>query len=202
MALLNTSLSTHLRAIGIKNDGKGRFLFMPDKTTGGDRVWTLPGGQKRSVAAKKISADGRSAFWVHHGATLNFKRVGNNLFIAVEPHYLFTMDGTVSVEGKNAGKLATIWGGKQQNPDILRNVLFWGYVLAKNQREISLRTGADPIVASRVPASAQLDVGIAFDEVRIGTLFDHDDKELDIAAANAEYVGEETEDDGEEKALE
>ena len=72
---------------------------MPDKTTGGDRVWTLPGGQKRSVAAKKISADGQSAFSVRR-ATLDFKRVGNNLFIAVEPHYLFTMDGTVASKAK------------------------------------------------------------------------------------------------------
>ena len=60
--------------------------------------------------------------------------------------------------------------------------MFW----RTTKKEISLRTGAGPIVASRIPASAQLDVGIAFDQVRIGTLFIHDDKELDIVAANAE----------------
>jgi hypothetical protein len=202
MALLNTSLSTHLRWIGIKNDGKGRFLFLPDKATGGDRFWILPGGQKRSVAARKVSADGKSSFWVHHGATICFKRIGDNLFIAIEPHYLFTLDGNVSVQGKSAGKLATIWGGKQQNPDILRNVLFWGYVLARNQKEVSLQTGAEPILASRIPASAQLEVGIAFDEVRIGTLFERGDRELDDAASGAEFAGEDADEDDDEKTFE
>ncbi len=187
MSLLNTSLVAHLKTLYIKTDGKGRFLFLPDGV-GGDRRWPIPGRAKGpTVAAKKVGKDGVSSFWVHHGATLAFKRVGNNLFISVEPHYLFTLDGTISMEGKSAGKLATIWGGKQQNPDILRNVLFWGYVLAKNGKEIHLPTGGEEIVVSRIPASTQLDVGIAFDDVRIGALFDREDAELEAAAASAEF---------------
>ena len=76
MSLLNTTLISHLRTLGVKRDGKGRFIFMPDKYTGGDRSWSLPSGRKRSVAAKKTSLDKTSVFWVHHGADIAFKRVG------------------------------------------------------------------------------------------------------------------------------
>ena len=165
MALLNTSLSSHMKALRMKNDGKGRFLFLPE-AGGGDRRWPMPGRKKGpAVAAKKMGKDGVSSFWVRHGATLCFKRVGVNLFISVEPHYLFTLDGSMSVNGKSAGKLATIWGGKQQNPDILRNVLFWGIIMAKNEKEIRIATGAEPIVVGRVPATVQIDVGIAFEAI-------------------------------------
>jgi hypothetical protein len=187
MALLNTSLTSHMRSLWIKSDGKGRFIFMPEANCG-DRRWQLPGRKTGpAVAAKKTAKDGISSFWVHHGASLSFKRVGDNLFISVEPHYLFTLDGNIGVDGKSAGKLATIWGGKQQNPDILRNVLFWGGVMAKNHRDIKIATGAEPIVVGRVPATAQLDVGVAHDEIRFASLFDQHDDDLATAAANAEF---------------
>jgi hypothetical protein len=204
MSLLNMVLNSHLRLQGIKRDGKGRFIFMPDKYTGGDRTWILPGGRKRSVAAKKVSADKTSVFWVHHGAEIAFKRLGEQLFLAIEPHYLFTTDGTVSIEGKGAGKLAMIWGGKQQNPDILRNIIFWGYVLSNNGTEVVMETGAQPITAQRLPASTQMDIGIASDEIRIATLFDRQDKDLDVVAATAEFAADyvETEDEEDEKSPE
>jgi len=202
MALLNASLNAHMRKLHTKGNGKGRFIFMPGPE-GSDRRWAIPGRKKGiSVAAKKTSKDGSSTFWVHHGASLNFKRVGNNLYILIEPHYLFTLDGKVSMEGKNAGKLATIWGGKQQNPDILRNILFWGYVMADNQKEIRIKTGGEPIVVSRVPATMQMDVGVAFDEIRFASLFDKEDDDLAAVAANAEFATTGDGEDDDEKSFE
>jgi hypothetical protein len=203
MSLLNTCLAAHLKSLNIRSDGKGRFLFMPDKD-GQDRRWPILGRAKGpTVAAKKTGKDGVSSFWVHHGAVLSFKRIGSNLFISVEPHYLFTIDGAISMEGKSAGKLATIWSGKQQNPDILRNILFWGNVLAKNAGEIRIPTSGDQIVVSRIPASSQLNVGVAYDDIRFGTLFDRDDSELNAAAAGAEFSPtNDEEEDEDEKTFE
>lgn len=196
MALLNASLNQHMRSLRIKSDGKGRYIFMSEQG-GADRRWNLPGRKTGlAVAAKKTAKDGVSTFWVHHGASLAFKRVGNSLYVSVEPHYLFTLDGNVSVDGRSAGKLATLWGGKQQNPDILRNVLFWGCVMAKNHRDIRISTGGEHIVISRVPATTQVDVGVAFDEIRFATLFDKQDDDLAAAAASAEFST--TRDDPEE----
>jgi hypothetical protein len=107
----------------------------------------------------------------------------------------------MAVDRKSAGKLSLLWGGRQQNPDILRNLLFWGAVLARNEKWIRIGTGDKPIILSSIPASSQLDRGIAFDEVRIKALFAQEDTDLDKAAAEVQANGEtaeEGEDDDDE----
>lgn len=192
MALLNTTLSKHLWLINVKQDGKGRFFFCPGEGST-ERKWTMKGGRPRTVAAKKENARTGTAFWVHHAARIKFKRVGERLYLSVEPLYLFTSDGTMAVDRKSAGKLSLLWGGRQQNPDVLRNLLFWGAVLAKNEKMIRIGTGDKPIVLSPLPESAQLDRGIAFDEIRIKALFAQEDTELDKAAVEVQSDGESTE---------
>ncbi len=155
-------------------------------------------GRTRTVAAKKENPATRTSFWVHHAARIKFKRVGERLFLSVEPLYLFTTDGRLAVGGKNAGKLSLLWGGRQQNPDILRNLLFWGAVLADNEKSISIRTGDKPIVLSPIPASAKLDRGIAFDEIRIKALLAQEDADLEKAAIDIQSDVKDTEKGDEE----
>jgi hypothetical protein len=181
MALLNSSLSKHLWLQHIKQDGKGRFFFTPGKDNT-ERKWRMREGRARTVAAKKENPATWTSFWVHHAARIKFKRVGEKLFLSVEPLYLFTSDGNLTVAGKYAGKLSLLWGGRQQNPDVLRNLLFWGAVLAENEKAITIRTGDKPIILSPIPASAQLDRGVAFDEIRIKALLAQDDADLEKAA--------------------
>lgn len=197
MALLNSSLSGHLWFRHIKQDGKGRFFFTPGKDNT-DRRWQMREGRTRTVAAKKENPATRTSFWVHHAARIKFKRVGERLFLSVEPLYLFTTDGRLAVGGKNAGKLSLLWGGRQQNPDILRNLLFWGAVLADNEKSISIRTGDKPIVLSPIPASAKLDRGIAFDEIRIKALLAQEDADLEKAAIDIQSDVKDTEKGDEE----
>lgn len=192
MALLNTNLSKHLWGLQVRQDGKGRFFFSPGKNNT-ERKWTMKEGRPRTVAAKKENPATQTSFWVHHAARIKFKRVGEKLFLSVEPLYLFTSDGSVTVAGKNAGKLSLLWGGRQQNPDILRNLLFWGTVLAENEKTIRIRTGDKPIILSPIPASAQLDRGIAFDEIRIKALLAQDDADLEKAALEIQTKGKDTE---------
>jgi hypothetical protein len=181
MALLNSSLSKHLWVLKIKQDGKGRFFFTPGENNT-ERKWQMREGRPRTVAAKKENPATKTSFWVHHAARIKFKRVGERLFLSVEPLYLFTSDGSVAVAGKNAGKLSLLWGGRQQNPDVLRNLLFWGAVLANNEKAIRVKTGDKPVILSPIPASTQLDRGVAFDEIRIKALLAQDDADLDKAA--------------------
>lgn len=197
MALLNSSLSTHLWRHRIKQDGKGRFFFSPGEDNT-DRKWRMHQGRARTVAAKKVNEVTKTSFWVHHAARLKFKWVGERLFLSVEPLYLFTSDGTLSVVGKSAGRLSSLWGGRQQNPDVLRNLLFWGSVLAENGKSIRIATGDKPIVLSPLPASAKLDRGIAFDEIRIKALLAEEDSELEKAAADIECTEKEIDREEEE----
>jgi hypothetical protein len=61
MALLNSSLSSHLWQLNIKQDGKGRFYFCPGENLS-DRQWPMKEGRPRTVAAKKGDAAAGSVF--------------------------------------------------------------------------------------------------------------------------------------------
>jgi len=183
VALLNLALERHLRRIGVTTDDKGRFYFPPNED-GSDRCWPLANGRKRAVAAKKGTPE--APFWVHHSARMRFHRVEDRFYIYVSPAFLFTTDGTTGIGGKNAGRLSMAWGGKQQNPDILRNVLFWGSVLANNGAGIHIETGGHSIIGSPVPASARLNRGIGGDEVKVSALFSKADRDLEDAVVSAQ----------------
>ncbi|MEA3188725.1 MAG: hypothetical protein QOD99_2555 [Chthoniobacter sp.] len=194
--MLNTSLTSHLRSVWIRQDGKGRFFFLPGEGET-DRVCSVPGGRARVVTAKKSNPQTGSSFWVHLTARMRFQRIGERLFLSVEPAFLFTTDGMSSVAGKSAGKLSLLWGGRQQNVDILRNLLFWSGVLARGKDQIQITTGGDPLLLGRVPGSARLSVGIAGDEVRVGSLLAQADSDLDQAAADLD-LAEDDDDESEE----
>lgn len=120
MALLNTALTRHVRSLSIRQDGKGRYYFLPAEGDL-DRTWQVRGGRPRVVTAKKSNPEQGTSFWVHLSAKMKFKRIGERLFLSIEPVFLFTTDGRASVKGKAAGKLSLMWSGRQQNVDILRN---------------------------------------------------------------------------------
>ena len=93
------------------------------------------------------------------------------------------------------GRLVVMWGGRQRNPDILRNLVFWSKVLSRSSKEFQINTGGEPIVLAGLPATALLNVGIEADHVRIGALLDTADNELEEAAQDVEVVPEELTDD-------
>lgn len=186
IALLNQALCSQLSKLAIKKDDKGRFFFRPNKD-GTTRVWRNGDDEPREVAAKKLIPTGGS-FWVHHAASIAFKRFGDRLFIQIKPTYLFTTDGNTPLGGQQMGKMAVMWGGRQRNPDILRNLIFWAKTLAHNKKLIEISTGGEAILASVIPGSVVCNVGIDGDHVRIRSLMKTADNELDQAAQDVEVV--------------
>ena len=196
MALFNTCLKTYLRQKRVFKDDKGRFFFAPNED-GTDRICKMPYGKPRTVAAKK--GDAQNPFWVHYAAKIRFRRIGESLFLSIEPIFLFTTDGTLSVKGKNAGKLSLQWGGKQQNPDILRNLLFWGAVLANIKGEIAICTGnLKTIMVDSMPATSRMENGIAFDTIKMRALLEQADNVLNELAQNAEVDNDGDDDENNE----
>lgn len=196
MALLNGVLKNRMGKIGIRKDAKGRFYFKAN-IDGTPRKWTNAGDREREVAAKKTSADGKSHFFVHAAAHLKFELIGNRFFIKLEPTYTFTEDGETPLAPKATGKLAIRWSGQQRNDTIIRNLLFWTKLVAKNQKEFVMPTGGEDVVISGVPASTRTERGLETDEVQIGSLLNigaEDEDDLDQAATQVEFV-ESDEDD-------
>ncbi|HVF70339.1 MAG TPA: toll/interleukin-1 receptor domain-containing protein [Chthoniobacterales bacterium] len=184
MALLNTAVNNHLRRRNIRTDGKGRYYFKASEHQR-DRKWPMPVGKPRTVAKQIVDEVKGSAFWVHQGAEIRCRRIDEKIFISVLPLYLFTEDGSIAIGGKAAGKLAQMWMGKQQNPDIFRDVLFWGHVLSDGWPKMRIDTGADPIYVDSTPAAARVGHGVSFDQINIRTLLQHKDSELEDVAVQA-----------------
>lgn len=198
MNLLNKCLAGHLSHLAIKQERRGRYFFRPDK--GQSRVWQNENDKRREVASRKPNLGGEGYFWVHHAARINFRRIGERVFLQVEPTYLFTGDGETPLEGQSSGRLSMMWGGRQKNPDILRNFIFWARTMARSGEIIRIDTGGTPIEVNAVPATAKVNRGIQGDAVRIGSLMHQLDHELDDAARDV--VVAETEDSEDEETTE
>ena len=204
MDLLNKSLASHLSKLAMKRDKKGRFFFRPDRNEAGteiNRLWQNGNDRPREVAAKKKNDRTKATFWVHHAATVKFRRFGSKFFLSIEPTYVFTTNGETLLEGDLMGKLVVMWGGRQRNPDILRNLVFWSKAIARSAKEFSISTGGEPIVVSGLPATALLNVGIEADHVRVGSLLNTADNELEEAAQDVEVIPEDEleEEEGEDE---
>jgi hypothetical protein len=86
------------------------------------------------------------------------------------------------------GRMVMMWAGRQKNPDILRNFVFWAKTIANGRQRLQIETGGQPIVVSGIPALAIANVGIASDHIRIRSLLSIADKELDEVAQDVEIV--------------
>ena len=182
ISLLNQLLEEYLASRRIQRESKGRFFFQP--TEGGKtRSEAVGGDEPRMVAAQKPSADGTS-FWVHHAARMKFIRLGYRIFLQLEPTYLFTSDGQHPLAGKSMGRMVVMWGGRQQNVDVLRNFVFWMRFLACGQKEIRIPAGSGSLVLSALSGTASMNVGIEADHVRIGALMRTVTDEMEAVASN------------------
>lgn len=179
LALMNRCLRSHLAKLPIRRDEKHRYFFRPKD--GAARIWRNGNDPERTVADRKTTPAG-GAFWVHHGARLAFKTLGDLLTLCVEPCYVFTSDGNTPLDGKPVGPLSIKWGGKERNAAILRHVVFWARTLARQQPRIEICTGAQPIVVSGIPGFARARFGIEFDHIGVRTLLTQVDDELQVAA--------------------
>jgi hypothetical protein len=169
--LLNRCLRNHLFSLGLKPGKAHRYFFKPNKE-GGDRVL---GDEKRSPKL----AYKRDGFWVHRSATIQFKRIGCHFFLQIEPGFMFTTDGYNVIGGVNATKKAMQWGGRQQNDDILRSILFWTRLLAASGKEARIDAGADVIILRALPATGAIPWGIAHDHIHMNSLMEEADFDME-----------------------
>jgi hypothetical protein len=203
--LLNDCVKQHARERRIGKDEKGRFYFWPlldrgdaseDAPTLQTRYYELPGDTKlRAVAAKKINPADNSTFWVHYAARIKVELFNTTFFLRLEPTYIFTRDGREPLDGKSVGRLSIQWSGKQQNPDVLRAILFWSNVLSDGRPQIRIAVGSGCLTASIVPTLAATSFGVAGDYIRVGALVQEFDITLDEIVAEAEIVERDEEDE-------
>lgn len=169
--LLNSCLGEYLFSLGLKANKGHRYFFKPSKE-GTDRVL---GDEKRSPKL----AYKRDGFWVHRSATLQFKRLGSKFYLQIEPGFMFTTDGYKVIGGTKATKKAMQWGGRQQNDDILRSILFWSRLLTASGKEARIQAGADVIILRSLPATGVIPWGIAHDHIHMTSLMEEADFDME-----------------------
>jgi hypothetical protein len=189
--LLNDCLVRHLRERKIGRDEDGRFYFWPARDSDGvstTRHHAFAKEREREVAARKSRPDTGETFWVHYAASIRFEILGSVTFLRIEPTYVFTKDGKKGLEAKAVGKLAIQWTGKQQNPDLLRSVLFWVRFLADGQSEIRIPAGASYIRARASLAAASAHFGVVGDYIRIQAIMQETEPSLDDVVEELEIA--------------
>ena len=175
--LLHRSLRNHLGKMGIVSAKQNRFFFKGPKE-GTSRPHKNADDLAREVAAKKISPVDGSEFWVHHGAELRFVTLGEDVFLSVEPCYIFTSNGRQPLTGPRVTPLSMKWGGKERNAAILRHLVFWARTLGRGKPRIEIQSGAKPITILGIPALSRTTFGIEFDHIGLKALIAQVDDEL------------------------
>ena len=197
VGLLNAGLREHCYHLGIFTSKKGRAQFFCPIFKDGDarefRWGALggSGGRSRSLAKMKTRPNG-TQFGVHMSAAIRFILLGQRLFLLVEPGWLFTTDGVTPLEGKEVGRFSTLWGGRERNATVLRNVLMWGLLVAEGRREMALNLGtaSSPlnVYLQSVPVHTKMTAGLAGDVIRLDRI---------LGGEGAGEVGRDSRDDRE-----
>lgn len=182
LGMLNAGLREHCYHLGIFTSKKDRAQFYCPIFADGDgrefRWGTVNAsgagggstGRSRALAKLKTRPDG-TQFGVHMSAAMRFIALGDRLFLLIEPGWFFTTDGITPLEGAEVGRYSTLWGGKERNAAVLRNVLMWGLLVAEGRREIAVNLGTAeaPVVVyvQSVPAHTKLSAGRVGDAIRL-----------------------------------
>lgn len=189
--LLNRCLESYMVKMGIRKEFKNRRFFFRLNQDGSDREIKIGDDAPRTVAAVKESKDGTGRFFVHHAARMSFHFIGDRLFLEIDPCYLFTQDGIQPIKGVAQGKLSFQWSGRQSNPDVLRNTIFWIRVLTRGHPKLSIPTGNSPIILDGLPATSRMNAGISDDALGVGSLLRQAEKSLTAAADDIEIIFDE-----------
>jgi len=178
--LINSYLRNHLKLVGLEQDDKERYFFPPTA----DQTSVFHIG--REVTAKKRNEHLAQDFWVHLAADIRFYRIWNRFFLKLTPCFFFTTDGKRPLDGKQQGKMAIRWGGKQRNANILRDVLFWSGFLKGKDPQITIPAGAEQLVVQAIPAITRINKGIRGDHIRFSKLMKLGQESLGEVARDVE----------------
>ena len=175
--LLNECLYRHLESVELTVDKKRKRAYF-SRTDSGPREITYQARLRRAtrtVTKPIISKNtGKVRYWDHEAIRFGFERFGDAWALRLVPTYVFTVNGWRSlVEGHQVGRLATRRAARDYNPNVLNDLVFWAWVLARGQDTIAIETGSK----SQVSLSGRL----ADFQVRdTSSPLDIEDPELDL----------------------
>jgi hypothetical protein len=196
VGLFNQALSEHCYQLRIRRAKLEKSQYFCPTFDGKSRAFRWGEGARVRTLAKMAENAKGEPFGVHHSAQMRFIILDDEIYLLIEPGWLFTDDGIRPMTGRQVGVLSTKWGGRERNAAVLRNLLMWGQLLAGRNTSIEISLGGTEFLRMEsVPAHAEINVGIASDSIplerilggtgggEVADLGHGDVDELDVIAA-------------------
>jgi hypothetical protein len=141
----NKALVARCKNLGLFYREKGRRFYFPPESGPSAREVTwhaLKKSATRLVAYPYAGKEtGQVAFWVHHSARINFRRIGGQWVLQVVPGYVFTRNGIDYVTSEEVGRLTTRKIARERNQQVLNHLLFWAWFLQAGDGHICVPCG-------------------------------------------------------------
>jgi hypothetical protein len=173
VGIWNAALARYLLQVGLQQRDKLRFYFPPEpKGASREIQWTSPQRTPTRTVAYPYTGkqSGKAMFWVHHSLRANFKEVGGEWFLKLEPGYVFTRDGHTFIQSTDAGALSTSRMSQERNYQVINHLYFWAWFLRRGQTDIRLDCGSQAIVVSPDLAAGVANFGLGTDRKTLTTI--------------------------------
>lgn len=165
--LLNRSLSQFLYGKGVRFDMKHRRFFFGPR---GDEPVRLRWGIGKSRTVVRPPDEGKGGYWVHHAARIAIETLGPQLYLCIDPTWMFSTDGRVPIKREAVPGMAARWGGRERNGSILLHMLLWADVLTQGRARGRIPCGDQFMMVERVPRTVSAPVGLSTDHVNVEAL--------------------------------
>jgi hypothetical protein len=172
IGLLNEALKEHCYHLGIRrprragDEPTSRAQYFCPMHNGRPRLFRWREGARPRTLSKVVIGPKNTSLGVHYAADLRFQNLDNQLYLAIEPGWFFTTDGSTPLEGKQVSVFSTKWGGRERNAAVLRNLFMWAILLSGGAEDIRIDVGGgQALEIIRVPAHAHIGAGIEGDSV-------------------------------------
>lgn len=192
--LLNRTLSSHLRTLGIRFDpAHHRYFFsLPDDGTRPRVEYRSKTGRSmsREVVREAMRRDGQSkGFWWHQAVSLRFMPLPISCVLSIRPEFHLTTDGREPLNGSLVGRRVTRRKSRIYNGQYIDHIQFWREVITGGRPRVILRVGGQRLAVENelltaevrspgVPNDAlSLDAGPVADD--LFSLLDADDIDYD-----------------------
>lgn len=176
--ILNDALRGYLYHQGVNFHSKSkRYYFRPKNNNSVSLRWGA--GDKRCVVKKP--KDGGGGSWIHQAAHLKFEKISDQIYLSIDPSYMFTLDGHTTLSKESATPLAAMWGGRERNGAIIRHMLMWSDTITMGLARGEIDCHGQVIEIERLPLTATTNVGIAGDKAAIRALLQFTDGEKNLS---------------------
>lgn len=174
IGLFNEALKEHCFHLGIRRPkragtsegSRDRAQYFCPIYDDQPRLFRWREGARPRVLSKVVQGPKDTVLGVHYAADLRFLTLGQEVYLAVEPGWFFTTDGSTPLQGKQVSVFSTKWGGRERNAAVLRNLMMWSILLAAGGERITINVGGDETLdVLRIPAHARTPAGIEGDVI-------------------------------------